>query len=482
MNSVHLRGPIAVVHFSDQSIWGSCQTINRNLVKCYELAFGDRCQFFQMRRTFLGNFPEVAALAEKIYLAKPERIVFIDDPHPHPRRLIEILRTKFGADLPPICFHLYGDFLLVAPEWVKLQPALIGARCLFVGASPRHIEMVKPLIENSEDSMVLAPFPVDESAFRCDPVLREEVRKRYGLNKEDRLIVYTGRLTYQKNVLRLIREFQSYLWRSPKRVFLFFAGGLDHLGGAYEVSLPHPGQFYSDLTQLLSATPELWRDRIRYLGALNASALNELYNASDLFASLSTYQDEDFGMSPAEALLCGNRALLSDWGGYTGFQGKTQEVEFVQVRIDESGLFMRSEEIQKGFDRAMKHLDLDDLSKLETRKSRSHAFSQRFSLRAVTSRLQEIHRQEYPHFWGFSSLMPELASRVRDFQSGVSPIFYEGMTKGTFYHRIYDKYFENPSEPRSSNPSRSTRKTKPKRLRAAAPLKRELARSSHRDL
>ena len=45
------------------------------------------------------------------------------------------------------------------------------------------------------------------------------------------------------------------------------------------------------------------RERIHFLENLTANELTSYYQACDVFTSISLHNDEDFGMSPAEALL-----------------------------------------------------------------------------------------------------------------------------------------------------------------------------------
>ena len=60
-------------------------------------------------------------------------------------------------------------------------------------------------------------------------------------------------------------------------------------------------------------------DKVSYLGNLSKEELFELYNGSDCYISLSSHNDEDYGMSPAEALSTGLPCILSQWGGFISF-------------------------------------------------------------------------------------------------------------------------------------------------------------------
>jgi len=62
--------------------------------------------------------------------------------------------------------------------------------------------------------------------------------------------------------------------------------------------------------------------------------------------SLSLYHDEDFGMSPAEAALCGLPLVLTDWGGYAGFRDYSLACDLVPVRIERGTLRIDSDAIQ----------------------------------------------------------------------------------------------------------------------------------------
>jgi hypothetical protein len=106
---------------------------------------------------------------------------------------------------------------------------------------------------------------------------------------------------------------------------LVIAGEFDDIGVPYlrldRLPLTMEFEFYN----MLETFPEKVKERILFLGNLNQEDLVKLYNGSDLYISLSTHNDEDFGMSPAEALCCGLPLVLTDWGGFKDFRNNLSE-------------------------------------------------------------------------------------------------------------------------------------------------------------
>lgn len=425
----------AIVGFSEPSLWSSCQSITSNLAESYRQAFGDHCQFFSVRRKYSPDPVTIRQTVQQIFESRPSRIILTDDPYPHPRPLIEELKKKFGAQMPPISFHVYGDFVLGAHEWKALEETLIGTKVSFIASSLRQANLVGSLIVDGAQNMEIAPFPVSENRFHFDAAIRSKTRADFGLNTDDRLLLYTGRMTSQKNVLRLLRETIASFRTERQPTFLFLAGVFDHLGDPFAPQLPLPGEFYEQFKRVLATVPEPFRNRIRFLGHLPSEKLFELYNAADLFVSLSTFHDEDYGMSPAEALMCGCRAVLTNWGGYAGFDQGLQTIKYVPVHLDGEGLFFDHDDVQKALSAKF------ETDTLEARLLRSKSFAAGFSISAVAKKLIEIHRDPPSEFHGFQSKMTELAERISNFALRWHPVFPDGMTANTFYSSIYSPYW-----------------------------------------
>jgi len=426
-------GAPAILSYSDQSYWASCPVITRNLARAYALLYPAE-SFFQIGRDL--NLIEIDRLADQIFAFAPDRLIFIDDQVPHPAPLLRAIKARYRDSMPPVYFHVYGDFSVQAQTWLELEDCLRSVPLTLACASPRQARFVRQMLREGQDVTPVIPFPLDPKEFSFVPQLRDRARKTFGINEGDKLIVYTGRITLQKNVLRLIREFGRLA--DGGRTHLFLAGHFDSRGGPFAHLPSAQGWYYQEFLKCLEELPERRRTQVRYLGQLNQEELLALYSAADLYASLSTFHDDDYGMSPAEALLTGCPALLSDWGGYSGFNIDQDSVTLIPAEIDSVGLHLSSTKIQAGLRETLGRGESVDM-----RMQRSLNFQRHFSIHGVSERLVEMHRRPAIPFAGFSADMQTLADRIRRINN-LEPAFPDGTARDSVYHHLYREYMIRP--------------------------------------
>jgi glycosyltransferase involved in cell wall biosynthesis len=59
---------------------------------------------------------------------------------------------------------------------------------------------------------------------------------------------------------------------------------------------------------------------IKYHGQKSSEEMNSIYRDHDYFISMSTYQDEDYGLAAAQSIASNCYPILSKWGGYRDFE------------------------------------------------------------------------------------------------------------------------------------------------------------------
>lgn len=414
-----------VITSNQGSNWMSCKIITPNLLKAYQSAFGEDHRLFHLVPR-MTQF-EIIVLGEKIFKVRPDRLVFIDH-IPHPIQLIKILKLMYGAiPLPPIYFHVYGDFGLYASEWVELNKILRSTRVHFLCASERQVSFVSQFfLKKSKKVIELCPFPVNPEVFYPSSEQRQYWREKLGLAKDQVIVVYSGRISLQKNVPMLIRFLDGYARHFNKKVKLLLAGDFDDVG-AHLFGIRHQRGFYYQNWQS-------WLDRlnlcegfqIEQLGLLTAPDLRGVYNAADIFSSLSLHHDEDFGMAPAEALACGTPTLLSDWGGYASFDSS-----FISVKLGRKGVKMNFAEFKQKFSRIEQKLSTLN------RREISQAALNRFSIDAASIIIRRMHASKPPQFGGFNKKMTKLSQVMNHFIP-----FPNCPKKGGFYEEIYQSYYK----------------------------------------
>ena len=141
-----------------------------------------------------------------------------------------------------------------------------------------------------------------------------------------------------------------------------------------------------------------FQDNIRYLGQFGSRTLRGLYNAADMYLSLSLHHDEDYGMSPAEALCSGTPCALTSWGGYSSFvhEDKAKNaVTLIDVALDLVGIDIPSKSTQAAI-REQAQADNSPAA----RQARSETYLDLLSIEAAQERIKKFHENLPPTFHG----------------------------------------------------------------------------------
>lgn len=439
---------IALIKKEATSFWKSCQSITTNLEKSYEFLCGEKsfdCESFPLSESesSLG----LNQLAGKILKEDYSHIAWIDH-YPHPQAFITAL-CEVGDSLqvenfPTIIIHLFGDFLLHVPQWEGVESILEERKekgkatpnLSFVAASHRQLKLVESFLsEESSLSKGVIAFPVDESQFNFSLEERSKKRQELDLKEEEHLFLYTGRLSYQKNIFDLIRSFVSARKTFGLKAKLFLTGPMDDLGIPYLGKEALPGTFFFHWEECFKTEEykKLLSDGvIKYLGNLNSNDLRAIYCAADTYVSFSCHNDEDYGMSPAEACACGLQSLLSAWGGFPSFEKYfPNECHTVLTTLDALRQAPSQMVCIKGFG-------------LKSQKVSSHQERENFSQRAIeelgilaTSKKIDLHLEKLSggnlsfnnHFRKLSSILKSQPKAPFKGPAGGYSLFYKEVYK-----------------------------------------------------
>jgi glycosyltransferase involved in cell wall biosynthesis len=309
---------IALIYSFNESNWFSCTKIVKNLLYSYELALKGH-DIIPMNYNMEDPSFSIIDLVTHLKNEKPEKIVFLDH-KPHPLAIFKKLESEIPNYLPEIYVHIFGDFTLNFSAWISSAKYLKGKKVKFFCASDAQVELVQKCLSSKEHSIKKVPFPVLESEFSFkDSSI--DIRKKYSLSSDETIFLYTGRLSMQKKVLDLIDVFSSSLENGviPKNSTLLFAGSFDSLGFIFGNVWEEEGEMFRSYDKKIKSKVQSTQNKIKYIGMIDNSELCDYYNDSNYFISLSTYHDEDYGMSVAEAGSCGTPLILSDWAGFKSF-------------------------------------------------------------------------------------------------------------------------------------------------------------------
>ncbi|MAZ48044.1 MAG: hypothetical protein CME65_05755 [Halobacteriovoraceae bacterium] len=192
---------------------------------------------------------------------------------------------------------IFGNLTIEVKRWQILKDILVDRDIKFICGSKRQANQVSFLLNTSEVFECVFPLP----PLEVKPIHSQKVE-----------MIYAGRITEQKNVLELMQSFHKVCRLFDLDFMLNIAGDFHerghHLHGFKTENYHNACKKIMEQSQF-----------IKFHGNLSQANLHKLYHASNISVSLSTYHDEDFGLSIAQALQYGHKLVLSDWGGHGNY-------------------------------------------------------------------------------------------------------------------------------------------------------------------
>lgn len=437
---------IGVIVSPGQANWGSCHTIGTNLRFAYEAAerkLSGKQSFEYINYGEKLGKKDLSGLAKSILAKNFSCVSFIDHWPPAFGLIREMFAAAKGRELPAFIIHVYGDFTFYSTDMVSTFYLLRGQKVRPICASERQVRLVNGLLSADKKSIGYVPFPVNTKIYFPDAGIRAEERKALGWGEDEYVMLYTGRISMQKNVTTAIAQFFEHLKKNPgyrkgMKFRFALAGKYDDLGAPFFGNSPPKNEYFFRIRNIAEGIdPNL--GTVSYLGNFEPEKLNRVYNAADGFMSLSLHHDEDYGMSPAEALATGLPCVLSDWGGYTSFARvnsiSQKQVWLVTVGIDGKGPHF-AEPILKDSLRGI----LNSPRSMPERIDAARRFQELFSIEAVGNQLeQEIANAQESSVQGASKIFLELAKRAIDIRNGKAVRIYHSY-EDPLYQKIYSPY------------------------------------------
>jgi glycosyltransferase involved in cell wall biosynthesis len=161
-------------------------------------------------------------------------------------------------------------------------------------------------------TLCVIPFGVDEAVFHpADAASRASARQSLAIEPDAPLLLYSGRLTLEKNIHTVLKVFKIVLSAIP-RARLLIAGD--------EIGSPHRdfGIIHTSVKRSLRRLKEFLEidvSRVMFIGRRTAEELRALYSTADLLINLTLHHDENFGLAQIEAMACGLPVVGTTWGG-----------------------------------------------------------------------------------------------------------------------------------------------------------------------
>jgi glycosyltransferase involved in cell wall biosynthesis len=424
---------VALIYSFEESDWFSCTVINKNLRKAYSELFGDEnlilIDYTRRRQVSPSDL-------RRIEEENVEKIIFIDH-KPTPVNFLKAL-FKNGDEKPDpkeYIIHVFGDYPLYLTEWRTVNELLLGKKVKYVCASWKQKKYLEKYISQTE-MVYVSPFPVDSKQFNYNPEKREVLRQELGIDLQDKVMIYTGRLSYQKRISELIDLFLSSIrdGKIENNNKLLIIGKYDLLGLQYLSYTQIYGEYFRNVDKVLAKYPGL-EDHVIFEGEIENTKLNDYYNLADYYVSLSTYHDEDYGMSVAESFCSGLPALLTNWAGYFSFQLEEKK-EFCPLIPVSLGQYKPTIDMKVAESKMIEILNLK-----YNREEVSSLYQNNFSVPACAKILENIIYSESHLYEGPTELMIQLTNE--QFLKGNEIFRLETNREfNSFYFKAYDVYAE----------------------------------------
>lgn len=202
--------------------------------------------------------------------------------------------------------------------------------------------------------VVIIPPGVDTCHFY--PIPPDEAKDYVGIPREDRMVLFVGRIEPLKGVDTLIKAMSCLRVKEFERpAYLVIVGG--------DPNVP-PEEMSVEMARLQSLCHDLCMDRmVVFLGKRGQDTLPYYYSAAEVLVMPSHY--ESFGMVALEAMACGTPVVASQVGGLafliqdgvTGFHVPDQDEEALCDRLTRllGNSFLRSQMGQAAADYACKY-------------------------------------------------------------------------------------------------------------------------------
>lgn len=410
----------------------SCQKIVFNLHKAYELGLKAELTNFNYPHMDPVEIEACSDLARQIHEYEPDVITVLDH-KPHPIHFFTFLAPLYqNKKKPKIIFHIFGDFTLFYQPWQKMELLLEGFEVEFLVASDRQKILIDRMFLNNP--AVVCPFPVDPKEFYFDPKLREKQRSDWGLTDKDVVYLFTGRLSRQKRIKSLITSFAEE-FAHDSHAHLYIYGAPDNIGDPFLGVYDMEGEYFRVFHKAYESLDESVKKRIHFFGAVPNSELFTVYQGADVLMNLSVHNDEDYGMSVAEAQATGLVSCITDWGGLASFYDETipEAVKFIPIKFGKKSKLMAMSIVRSSMRAYFENPHRDLRGKIAQNSSK------RFGLTHSAQVIQKTVEKKSEAFNGFTPFfMKVLNANIISYTDGMYMTKKQTISK--LFKEIYSAY------------------------------------------
>lgn len=200
--------------------------------------------------------------------------------------------------------------LLFLPQYVYTMKYLPSAQVNLV-STQFQLDRLRSTFGNLAPEMAVFNCKVDTDYYTIpNHNQRLQARKQQRIGEKQLHIIYAGRLIMTKGICQLIRALD--IWPVSDNIVITIAGNIED-GAGLAFSLAKHTTFSQFLNEEVLRNKK--RHWLRFQAAKDKQELRELFWSADLFVNLSIQPDENFGITPHEAMSCGLPIVTTNFGG-----------------------------------------------------------------------------------------------------------------------------------------------------------------------
>jgi glycosyltransferase involved in cell wall biosynthesis len=295
-------------------------------------------------------------------------------------------------------------------------------------------------ISDKYTGIIQPTYGVDTEIF--DNIKREpaEIKEIYGIPKNDKVLLYLGRISEQKNIFDLLRIFRIVHTKMP-RTSLLLVGPIDPLRHPSHIAILQK-EIQKTLAQLnIADSVFLTAEREKFV---RPKDIADVVNCGDIFLYPTLYAQETRGIAPIEASYLGMPVVATAWDGLKETVAHGESGYLVDVYKTDNYPVMDFYQ----FTNYVVHL-LKNPKKAELMGKRAQEIAQKFTMQSIAKSTAEKMRVLVEKFENRKNDPPDgrsyLDKKPKEIFSGVkepyrSIINGRDVNEFIYFHQVVDSY------------------------------------------
>lgn len=202
---------------------------------------------------------------------------------------------RLSGDITPFAILPHFNHVSLTHAYAALLSSqlVLSADIVFAGSKVACNSFAKFGFRSSP----LYPPGINLGRFRPLDIRKKSLRTGLGLPNENDVLLYTGRVTHDKNVLELLDVYKLVASQHPCELVICY-------------------HYFSDEYLEMCKQKTHGNSHVHFVRHSTVDTLVKYYNAADVFLSTAVSEFETFGRAPLEAMACGTPPIISEYNGF----------------------------------------------------------------------------------------------------------------------------------------------------------------------